>query len=84
MCDSKLFELYQVNYVFQVKANKNIINFTANFDYFINSCGGVREGQKIEITSPNYPNNYQQNTNCAWLIKLPEDENVNVSIKTVE
>lgn len=41
-------------------------------------------GQEIEITSPNYPKNYQQNTNCAWLVNLPEGENVNVSIKIVE
>lgn len=57
-----------------------MINFTAKFDYSINSCGGVIYGQKITITSPNYPKNDQQNTNCAWSLKLLDGEPVNVSI----
>lgn len=47
-------------------------------------CGGVLNGQKIIITSPNYPSNYQTNLNCAWSVTLPEGENVNVSIGTVK
>lgn len=47
-------------------------------------CGGVLYGQTITITSPNYPNNYKQNTNCAWSLILSEGENVNVSIETMK
>jgi len=47
-------------------------------------CGGVLRGQTITITSPNYPNNYKENTNCAWSVVLPEGENVNVSIGAVK
>jgi len=45
-------------------------------------CGGVLHGQTITITSPNYPNNYNQNRNCAWSVVLPDGENVYVSIET--
>lgn len=44
-------------------------------------CGGVLQGQTITITSPNYPNNYNQNRNCAWSVVLPDGENVYVSIE---
>jgi len=47
-------------------------------------CGGVLRGQIITITSPNYPNNYKENRNCAWSVVLPEGENVNVSIGAVK
>lgn len=69
-----------VSFIFQARASRKDINFTANFDYFINSCGGVLRGQKITITSPNYPKNYQQITNCAWSLRLLDGETVNVSI----
>jgi len=67
----------------QIKGNLKTVNFTASFDYSINSCGGVINGQKITITSPNYPKNYQQNTKCAWLVKLPEGAPVHVSFGAV-
>lgn len=63
-----------------MKSDSKMVNFTAKFDYSINLCGGVIYGQKITITSSNYPNNYQQNTNCAWALKLLDGEPVNVSI----
>lgn len=55
------------------------VNYTATLDYYINSCGGIIEGQKVTITSPNYPRNYQNNTNCVWLVKLNEGTIINVS-----
>lgn len=60
------------------------LNYTAKINYFINSCGGTLEGQKITITSPNYPQNYRQNNICAWLAKLPENENINVSVRALK
>lgn len=53
----------------------------ATFDYFVNSCGGIISGQKVTITSPNYPESYQQNTKCAWFIELPDTESVLVRIR---
>lgn len=47
--------------------------------YGINPCGGVIEGQIITITSLNYLKSLP-NTNCAWLLKLTEGENVIVIV----
>jgi len=65
-----------------VLTNLRRINFTAIIEYNVNSCGGVMNGQKITITSTNYPKNYGQNLKCAWYLKLPEGNNVDVSINT--
>lgn len=66
-------------------SDPKIINFNATIDYSINPCGGIINVQNIvTIASPNYPKNYQNSTNCAWLIKLPEGGNVKVSIRTTE
>lgn len=67
------------SYLFQVLTDLSIINFTATIDYNVNSCGGVMNGQKITITSTNYPENYGQNLKCAWYLKLPEGNNIDVS-----
>uniref|UniRef100_A0A2H8TEF1 Cubilin n=1 Tax=Melanaphis sacchari TaxID=742174 RepID=A0A2H8TEF1_9HEMI len=65
-------------------SNQKTINYTANLNYYVNMCGGVLYGQTVTITSPNYPNNYKQITNCAWLIVLPEGENVNIHFNDID
>jgi len=35
-------------------------------------CGGDIHGYSGQITSPNYPNNYDNHTNCTWNITVPE------------
>jgi len=62
-----------------VFTNLKKINYTGIIDYNVNSCGGVINGQKITITSTNYPKNFGQNLKCAWNLKLPEGNNVDVS-----
>jgi len=64
----------------KVRGNSKSANYTATIDYFVNSCGGVIGGQKITITSPDYPKSYQKNTNCVWVVNLSEEGNVNVSV----
>ncbi|XP_035662897.1 protein SpAN-like isoform X1 [Branchiostoma floridae] len=32
-------------------------------------CGGVLQGDRGTFTSPNFPSNYDDNTQCDWLIK---------------
>ncbi|XP_050435751.1 cubilin [Adelges cooleyi] len=61
-----------------VKGNTKYINYTATLNYTVSKCGGMFEGQKLTITSPNYPQNFAPNTNCAWSVKLPEGQNVNI------
>lgn len=63
----------------KVRGNSKSANYTATIDYFVNSCGGVIGGQKITITSPNYPKYYQKNTNCVWALNLPGEGTVKVS-----
>ncbi|XP_029345463.1 cubilin isoform X3 [Acyrthosiphon pisum] len=67
-----------------VQTNLKKINFTAIIEYNVNSCGGVMNGQKITITSTNYPKNYGQNLKCAWYLKLPEGNNVDVRFNDID
>ncbi|KAL5234243.1 hypothetical protein ACI65C_001653 [Semiaphis heraclei] len=67
-----------------VHADKKLVNFTASLNYYINMCGGVLQGQTITITSPNYPNNYNQNRNCAWSVVLPDGENVYIRFNDID
>ncbi|XP_029345465.1 cubilin isoform X2 [Acyrthosiphon pisum] len=67
-----------------VLTNLRKINFTAIIDYNVNSCGGVMNGQKITITSTNYPKNYDQNLKCVWYLKLPEGNNVDIRFNDID
>ena len=36
-------------------------------------CGGIIDiepGQEITIKSPNFPNNYETNSECVWLLRV--------------
>ncbi|XP_061185102.1 protein SpAN-like [Saccostrea echinata] len=46
-------------------------------------CGGIISlgaGENREITSPNFPNNYNAGAKCTWLIKGPEDKQLKMTI----
>nr|XP_034321865.1 blastula protease 10 isoform X2 [Crassostrea gigas] len=46
-------------------------------------CGGIitlAAGESREITTPNYPNNYNRGAQCTWLIKGPEDKQIKMTI----
>ncbi|VVC39264.1 EGF-like, conserved site,EGF-like calcium-binding domain,CUB domain,EGF domain,EGF-like calcium- [Cinara cedri] len=66
-----------------VKSNSKITNLTATFEYFVNSCGGKIRGEKVTITSPNYPENYQQTTKCAWFVEL-NSETVTIHFNDID
>lgn len=38
---------------------------------FSATCGGRFSGQNGTIVSPNYPSNYDANSNCTWLVSGP-------------
>lgn len=42
------------------------------------ACGGELTAPQGQITSPNFPNNYEHNDGCAWLISAPEGERIRV------
>ncbi|XP_048751216.2 protein SpAN-like [Ostrea edulis] len=47
------------------------------------NCGAVvslAEGESQEITTPNFPNNYNAGAECTWLIKGPENKRIKMTI----
>ncbi|GFN89691.1 cubilin, partial [Plakobranchus ocellatus] len=53
-------------------------------EYRFTDCGGVYNGPSGVITSPNYPNNYNDNDDCAWLIRAPEGMVIKVNVTDFE
>ena len=43
-------------------------------------CGGIVSGSSGVITSPNFPQNYDHDDHCAWLIQAPTGTTVTVSV----
>ena len=45
--------------------------FTASFNTLPNGCGGYYKSPSGIIHSPNYPQNYDHDSDCTWLIEVP-------------
>ena len=43
------------------------------------ACGGVLQSDRGEITTPNYPNNYDHDLGCAWEIVADEGLQIEVT-----
>lgn len=57
-----------------------IYQFSISLTYFfLSDCGGILAAPSGVITSPNFPNVYNNSDACAWLIQQPEGYQVNVS-----
>ena len=39
---------------------------------------------KGTITSTNYPNNYEKDQTCEWLLEVPEDHTMTITINDVD
>ena len=39
-----------------------------NLTYSVSPCGGVLQGPRAVVTSPNFPANYPANVHCVWLL----------------
>nr|CAD7602777.1 unnamed protein product [Timema genevievae] len=52
------------------------MNFTLK--YSSSPCGGVLNGPEETVSSPNYPNNYPPNTDCAWSVSYPEGQAIKI------
>ena len=39
-------------------------------------CGGTLTGTEGTVTSPNYPDSYNHNEDCVWIITVPDSDNV--------
>ncbi|GFS04728.1 cubilin [Elysia marginata] len=53
-------------------------------NYTFTDCGGVLTGSEGVIVSPNYPGNYSNNIDCAWLIKAPDGMTIQVNFTAFE
>ncbi|KAF4532436.1 hypothetical protein B566_EDAN014438 [Ephemera danica] len=50
------------------------VQFTLS--YKVNTCGGVLEGPEVEITSPNFPQEYNASMDCAWSLQYPQGQSI--------
>lgn len=53
------------------------MNYTIT--YKENPCGGILSSSSGFIASPNFPNRYSDEIDCAWLIKIEEGQTISVN-----
>ena len=56
--------------VFRSDASVEGKGFRASYTVKDSKCGGVMSGDRGVIMSPNYPNNYDANDDCGWLVQV--------------
>nr|CAD7425032.1 unnamed protein product [Timema monikensis] len=70
---------FSMNKVFGIQSSyesSGKMNFTLK--YSSSPCGGVLNGPEETVSSPNYPNNYPPNTDCAWSVSYPEGQAIKI------
>ncbi|XP_019353396.2 cubilin [Alligator mississippiensis] len=55
---------------FKTDRSVNGKGFNATWQEISGGCGGVFQATSGEIHSPNYPNPYNDNTDCSWVIQV--------------
>ncbi|XP_053569959.1 cubilin [Bombina bombina] len=50
-----------------------------NASYTFTGCGGIQTGESGVISSPNYPQPYNNESHCAWLLDAPEGYTISLS-----
>ncbi|XP_033110748.1 cubilin-like [Anneissia japonica] len=60
--------------------------FTINYESVDPVCGGIFNATDIpqNITSPNYPNNYDHNLRCRWTVVAPDEEEVRIKVDVLD
>ncbi|KAF5282685.1 hypothetical protein FQA39_LY17492 [Lamprigera yunnana] len=62
--------------------------YKSHLQYIINyatyPCGGIVSGQVGYITTPNYPQKYVGAVECAWILKLPENNKIFVNFENLD
>ncbi|KAL3289762.1 hypothetical protein HHI36_023157 [Cryptolaemus montrouzieri] len=56
-------------------------NFTIDYEYF--PCGGNIKGETGTINTPNYPNKYNKQLECAWVLKLPDEHQIKLNFVSI-
>ena len=54
-----------------------------NMSYSVSPCGGVLSGPQQIISSPNFPQNYPDNTHCVWMLKFSPGSQIEVIFNNV-
>ncbi|KAF6722152.1 Cubilin [Oryzias melastigma] len=75
----------QIFFNFVTDAINEASGFKLTFEAHSKACGGFIELNDLDppgyITSPNYPENYPQNIDCIWVIKVPNGEAVQIDFE---
>ncbi|CAH1989272.1 unnamed protein product [Acanthoscelides obtectus] len=58
--------------------------FKANYSAIPTTCGGKFVATEGVITSPNYPQNYNKNETCEWMIDVDESHSVELVFEDVD
>ncbi|KAK9889124.1 hypothetical protein WA026_004393 [Henosepilachna vigintioctopunctata] len=58
--------------------------FYANFTSVNAKCGGKMKISKGTLHSPNYPQNYDKNTTCEWLLEVDENHLIDLEFEDVQ
>jgi hypothetical protein len=73
-------------YNYNVTCIESKMKMYAYWVFFLTICGEIVNlipGEEVTITTPNYPNSYDRNTNCVWLIKVGSGTNLDWNINTI-
>ncbi|XP_018577861.1 cubilin-like [Anoplophora glabripennis] len=57
---------------------KSQMNFTVDYNTY--DCGGIIEEQQGFLSSPNYPSKSSKSLECAWLIKVYNDQTISLTM----
>lgn len=55
------------------------VHFEARFDSSRSGCGGIIQSRSGVIHSNNYPNNYDDNSDCTWTIVVPRNHRIELN-----
>ncbi|XP_071787824.1 cubilin-like isoform X2 [Asterias amurensis] len=64
--------------------DSNTIGGGFKITYSASSCGGIVSGSSGVITSPNFPQNYDHDDHCAWLIQAPTGTTVTLTFTSFD
>ncbi|KAJ3659671.1 hypothetical protein Zmor_011346 [Zophobas morio] len=67
---------------FMQTTSRSTANYTMSYNTY--KCGGVISSETGVIRSPGYPNKYSSSIECAWLLKLPEEQTILLTFENLD
>ncbi|XP_023337929.1 cubilin [Eurytemora carolleeae] len=62
------------------KTDSHITDRGFNLTYRTMDCGGIVQGPREELLSPNYPNSYPDEARCIWRLHFPDSTQIKFDI----